>query len=137
MRKAMVRVEQRLDGAIAVRFQGQYVRVCRCAQPARALQPLKTAAAKPPQPTSKAQRKSDWMKNFSIRSGPSLRQAIEVSNAGSLAPAPQRKAYGSPGTTGPAIFALYLSEDRCSGDSPKQICPQKPKPPERSSYGPV
>ena len=33
MRKARVRVEQRLDGSIAVRFQGRYVRVRRCAQP--------------------------------------------------------------------------------------------------------
>jgi len=33
MRKAMVRVEQRLDATIAVRFQDQYVRVRRCAQP--------------------------------------------------------------------------------------------------------
>jgi hypothetical protein len=39
--------------------------------------------------------------------------------------------------TGPAIFALYVSEDRCSEASPKQICPPKPKPPERASYGPV
>jgi len=29
--------------------------------------------------------------------------------------------YGAPGKTGPAIFALYISEDRCSGASPKQI----------------
>jgi hypothetical protein len=31
MRKAMVRVEERLDGTIAVRFQDKYVRVRRCA----------------------------------------------------------------------------------------------------------
>ena len=48
MRKAWVRVEQRLDGAIAVRFQDQYVRVRRCAQPVRELQPPKAAAAKAP-----------------------------------------------------------------------------------------
>ena len=29
--------------------------------------------------------------------------------------------YGAPGKTGPAIFALSISEDRCSGASPKQI----------------
>src|SRR5258708_470945 len=33
MRKAWVRVEQRLDGTIAVQFQGRYVRVRRCAPP--------------------------------------------------------------------------------------------------------
>jgi len=35
---------------------------------------------------------------------------------------PAQKQYGAPGKTGPAIFALYLSEDRCSGASPKQSC---------------
>jgi len=81
MRRAMVRVEQRLDGTIAVQFQGRYVRVRRCAPPLRELPSTKTREVKPPCPTGKAKRPSDWMKNFSIRSGPSLRQAIEVSNA--------------------------------------------------------
>ena len=81
MRKAWVRVEQRLDATIAVRFQGRYVRVSRCAPPLRELASLKTRASKPPRPTGKPKNKSDWMKNFSVRSGPSLRQAIEVSNA--------------------------------------------------------
>ena len=35
----------------------------------------------PPRPTGKRQRKSDWMKNFSFRSGPSLRHRLEVANA--------------------------------------------------------
>ena len=78
MRRAIVRVEQRLDGTIAVQFQGRYVRVRRCAPP---LPSPKTREAKPRSPTGKAKRQSDWMKNFSIRSGPSLRQAVEVSNA--------------------------------------------------------
>ena len=82
MRRATVRVEQLLDGMIAVRFQDQYVRVRRCAQPIRELQPpTRAAAAKPPKPAGKPKRKPDWMKNFHLRSGPSLRQAIEVSNA--------------------------------------------------------
>ena len=82
MRKAMVRVEQRLDATIAVRFQDQYVRVRRCAQPIRELQPpLQAVAAKPPKPAGKPKRKPDWMNNFSLRSGPSLRQAARISNA--------------------------------------------------------
>jgi transposase len=82
MRKAMVRVEQRLDATIAVRFQDQYVRVRRCAQPIRELQPPpKAIAAKPPKPAGKPKRKPDWMNNFSLRSGPSLRQAARISNA--------------------------------------------------------
>jgi Helix-turn-helix domain len=80
MCKAGVWVEERLDGTIAVRFQDRYVRVRRCAPPVRALPP-KTVAAGKPRPLQTTQRKSDWMKNFSIRSGPSIRQAIEVSNA--------------------------------------------------------
>jgi hypothetical protein len=48
-----------------------------------------------------------------------------------------KKQNGAPGKTGPAIFALYVSEDRCSEASPKHICPEKPKPPERAFYGPV
>jgi hypothetical protein len=81
MRKAWVRVEQRLDETIAVQFQGRYLRVSRCTPPLRELTSIKTMAAKPPSPTGKPKGKSDWMKNFSVRSGPSLRQAIEVSKA--------------------------------------------------------
>ncbi len=78
MRKAWVRVEQRLDGTIAARFQDQYVRVRRCAPPLPAEVLPPAAAAGPPSPTSKPKAKSQWMKNFSIRSG---RRAIEASHA--------------------------------------------------------
>lgn len=81
MRKAMVRVEERLDGTIAVRFQEGYVRVRRCASHAGESPPPKTIAAKQPRPALATKRKSDWMKGFSIRSGPSLHEALEVSNA--------------------------------------------------------
>jgi len=83
MRKATVRVEERLDGTIAVRFQGDYVPVSRCAPPLPGLASPKAAETQPPRSTSKPKRKSDWMKDFSVRSGPSLRRAIEVSNASS------------------------------------------------------
>jgi hypothetical protein len=81
MRKAMVRVEERLDGTIAVRFQDTYVRVRHCAPLGCEPQPAETKPATPPRSPSQAKRKSQWMKNFSVRSGPSLRQTIEVSNA--------------------------------------------------------
>jgi len=81
MRKAWVRVEERLDASIAVQFQGRYARVRRCAPPLPELASLKNMEAKAPRPTRKPPRKSDWMKNFSVHSGPSLRKAIEVSNA--------------------------------------------------------
>lgn len=80
MRKGWVRVEQRLDGSIAVRFQDQYVRVRRCAQPVHQLPPARAVAPEPPKPTA-AKSKSDWMKNFSLRSGPSVSQAVRISNA--------------------------------------------------------
>jgi len=81
MRQAWVRVEQRLDGSIAVRFQNQYVRVRRCAPPIGELRPPRAAPPKPPNPAAIARNRSDWMKNFSLRSGPSLRQAARISNA--------------------------------------------------------
>ncbi|MGH7939285.1 MAG: ISNCY family transposase [Bryobacteraceae bacterium] len=75
MRKEWVRVEQRLDGALAVRFQGQYVGVRRCAPPMPESQPSPYASAAQARPARKPKRKSDWMKNFSVRSERSLRQA--------------------------------------------------------------
>jgi len=77
LRGADVRVEERLDGTLAVRFQGEYLRIRLCSQPApQAPRPVKVNRPRP-----QAQRKSEWMKNFSVRTGPSLRQAIEISNA--------------------------------------------------------
>lgn len=81
MRKASVRVEQRLDGSIAVRFQDDYVRVRRCAQPIREQRPHTAVEAKPPEQPAKPKRKPDWMNNFSLRSGLPLRQAVGISNA--------------------------------------------------------
>ena len=66
MRRGWVRLEQRLDGSIAVQFQGRYVRVRRCAPPLVLPKP----PAPPTRSTGKPRRKSDWMKNFSIRSNP-------------------------------------------------------------------
>jgi hypothetical protein len=79
LRRADVRVEERLDGTIAVRFQGEYLRVRLCPQPVPQVPVSKPVKAKPPR--SQAQRTSEWMKNFSVRTGPSLHQAIGISNA--------------------------------------------------------
>lgn len=81
LRKAWVHVEQRLDGSMAARFQGRYLRVSRCAPPLPEVASLETRSPKRPQPNPKPKRKSDWMKNFSVRSSPSPHQAIEESNA--------------------------------------------------------
>ena len=81
LRTARVHVEERLDGTIAVRFQGRYLGIRPCVQPSPPPRPPETVAAKPPRPTTEGKRKSEWMKNFSIRNGPSMRQAIDISNA--------------------------------------------------------
>lgn len=81
MRKAWVRVEQRLDGSLAVRFEDQYVGVRRCAPAVGEWQPERAAAPRPPKSATAPKRKSDWMKNFSLHAGPSLRQAVRISNA--------------------------------------------------------
>jgi hypothetical protein len=69
MRKAWVRVEERLDGIIAVQFQGSYVRVRRCAPPLHDVVSPKATEAKLPRPTGKPKSKSRWMENFSVRRG--------------------------------------------------------------------
>ena len=75
MRKAWVRVEERLDGTIAVQFQGGYVRVRRCVPPLCDEVSPKTTEAQPPRPTGKPKSKSRWMENFSVR------RAAQVPNA--------------------------------------------------------
>lgn len=77
LRGAVVRVEQRRDGSVAIRFQDRYLRLERCerAQPAA---PKTTPRF---QKRPKAGGKSTWMKDFRTQSGPSLGQAIAISNA--------------------------------------------------------
>jgi hypothetical protein len=75
LRKADVRVEQRLDGSIAVRYQERYLTVERCPnvpRPARA-----EAKAKPAGKQSK--RGSDWNKNFDLKKAPPLWKAAQDS----------------------------------------------------------
>jgi hypothetical protein len=69
MRKAWVRVEERLDGTIAVQFQGSYIRVRRCAPPLHGEVSPKATEAKPPRSIGKPKSKSRWMENFSVGRG--------------------------------------------------------------------
>src|ERR1019366_1549971 len=126
LRRASVRVELRLDGSMAVRFRNRYLAVTECAE-----RPKAVAAGKKPAVSPKARPKSQWMKNFHLT--PLDKAALSAIPAASL----QAKLIGRPGKNSPAIVALDLSEDRCSGDSPKQIYSEKPKPPERATDGPV
>jgi hypothetical protein len=78
LRSAMVRVEKRRDGTLAIRFQNRYLRYRLC-EPAVPVTP----PILPPTPSRKgtnAGGKSDWMKDFRMR-GPSLEEAIAISNA--------------------------------------------------------
>ena len=60
LRKAVVRVEVRLDDSIAVRFRNQYLSVTECAEPPKPAPLPKKPAAKTPR------RKSQWMQNFHL-----------------------------------------------------------------------
>jgi len=75
MRKATVRVEWRLDGSIAVRYQDRYLSVERC------LDSAKTVAAKTKAKSIRAKtgRGSDWNKNFDLHKSPPIWYAAESS----------------------------------------------------------
>ena len=70
LRGAHVRMEQRLDGSLAVRFGEAYLRFAECPQPVK-VQALKPPAAqrnKPPKPTH------NWMKGFKLQDAPTVRE---------------------------------------------------------------
>ena len=76
MRRADVRVEQRLDGSLAVRHGEKYLPVqeCTAAEKRKAARPVK--AAKPKRPS---RRGSDWDKNFDLKKAPKIWQAADQS----------------------------------------------------------
>jgi hypothetical protein len=77
LRRAHVRVEQRLDGSLAVRFGERYLAVKPClVAEKRNAPPVKPARARR-QPASK--RGSDWNKNFDLKKGPKIWPATEAS----------------------------------------------------------
>jgi transposase len=74
LRGSTVRVEQRLDGTLAVRWRDVYLPVSLCPRP---------AAAEPEPPHRRAPKRqpaSSWMKGFLQRPGPSIWQALRDSN---------------------------------------------------------
>ena len=75
LRGANVRVEQRLDGTLAVRHGDRYLPIEECAIPQK-------KAAPPPKPktTRRIQsRGSDWNKNFDLKKGLKVWQAAQES----------------------------------------------------------
>lgn len=77
LRGAVVRVEKRRDGSLAVRFRDRYLSISPCDQ-----QP-KVTPAKPVPNRSKTQpaKKSEWNKNFNLKKSPKIWQASKGSGS--------------------------------------------------------
>jgi hypothetical protein len=76
LRGAHVRVEQRLDGSLAVRFGERYRTVSLCA--AAEKKPELPPAKKKPRSSGRAQPGSEWNKNFDLKKSPKIWQAAEL-----------------------------------------------------------
>ena len=76
LRGAAVRVERRLDGSLAVRYQDRYLPTEECAEAAK---PKKSQAPKGARMRRGPKRKSDWNKNFDLKKGPKVWQAAQLS----------------------------------------------------------
>ncbi len=77
LRGATVRVEQRRDSSIAVRFRDRYLDVAECE-----LRPKQVQAKPAPGRSAATPRKpSDWNKNFDLKKGPKVWQAAASSGA--------------------------------------------------------
>jgi transposase len=77
LRGANVRVERRLDGTLAVRFNERYLSVVECGAEPAAVEARAPAAG--PSVRRGAGRGSDWDKNFDLKKGPKVWQAAEAS----------------------------------------------------------
>ena len=77
LRGAKVRVEQRLDGTLAVRYGEKYLPVTRCAPAEKKKTPA--AQAKPTGKRRQPRRSSDWNQNFDLQKAPKVWQAAQES----------------------------------------------------------
>jgi hypothetical protein len=73
LRGANVRVEQRLDGSLAVRFGERYLAVSLCAAAEK-----EPPAKRKPRTARRAQPGSQWNKNFDLKKSPKIWQAAEL-----------------------------------------------------------
>jgi hypothetical protein len=76
LRGANVRVEQRLDGSLAVRYGARYLPVEECPEPEK---PKAASPAKTAKPHRAGRRGSDWDKDFDLKKGPKIWQAAQGS----------------------------------------------------------
>lgn len=81
LRHAVVRVEQRRDGTVAIRFRDKYLRYQLCERAKPPVRPAAPKAATERKKGPNAGGKSAWMKDFMKKRGPSLDKAIAISNA--------------------------------------------------------
>jgi len=77
LRGAVVRVEKRRSGSLAVRFRDQYLRISQCDQRPK-VRPSKPAAIRP---QTKLAKGSEWRKNFDLKKSPKVWQAAQGSGA--------------------------------------------------------
>lgn len=77
LRGAVVRVEQRRDGSVAVRFRERYLRIEPCVQ--RPKVNASTPAEPRPKTQAKKARRSQWNKNFDLKKAPRVWQASQAS----------------------------------------------------------
>ena len=82
LRGAIIRLERRLDGTLAMRFKDRYLAFKLCTEA------VKTAAVAKPKPAKDTpskraapRQKSTWMDGFWDKPSPSLRKAIRIANA--------------------------------------------------------
>lgn len=75
LRRANVRVEQRLDGSQAVRHENRYLPIEECAVADR---PKATPSIKPAKARRAARRGSDWNKDFDLKKAPKVWQAAQA-----------------------------------------------------------
>jgi hypothetical protein len=82
LRGGNVDVEGRLNGTLAMRFQGRYLDFTLCTEPIKTAAARKPKAAKDtPASSTVKRRKSTWMDGFWDQPSPSMKDAIRIANA--------------------------------------------------------
>jgi transposase len=75
LRGAVVRVEKRRDGTVAVRFRDRYLSIAECAQRPK----VSSAKTVKPKRQTKPGQPSQWNKNFDLKKAPKVWQAAQAS----------------------------------------------------------
>jgi hypothetical protein len=77
LRGAVVRVEERRDGSVAVRFRDRYLSITECAPRPKVV----SARSAKTKPQAKPVKRSEWNKNFDLKKAPKVWQAAQGSGA--------------------------------------------------------